>query len=118
MLSNDELQVQLREKDKLFAEQDEIVKEMETKFERQDKKFKSQEKRVQDRNKNIREMKEELEAKDFELEHQQGVIERLHSQKMDLRAKIEALTTSVDEYKTAMENAGLTLVDEEIDAEE
>ena len=34
MLSNDELQVQLREKDKLFAEQDEIVKEMEAKFER------------------------------------------------------------------------------------
>ena len=33
MLSNDELQVQLREKDKLFAEQDEIVKEMEAKFE-------------------------------------------------------------------------------------
>src|SRR3954465_2339832 len=33
MLSNDNLQVQLREKDKLFAEQDEIVKEMEAKFE-------------------------------------------------------------------------------------
>src|SRR4051812_757950 len=33
MLSNDELQVQLREKDKLFAEQDEIAKEMEAKFE-------------------------------------------------------------------------------------
>ena len=33
MLINDELQVQLREKDKLFAEQDEIVKEMEAKFE-------------------------------------------------------------------------------------
>src|SRR4051812_39383052 len=29
MLRNDELQVQLREKDKIFAEQDEIVKEME-----------------------------------------------------------------------------------------
>src|SRR3954467_4486663 len=51
MLSNDELQVQHREKYKLFAEQDEIVKEMEAKFESQDKKFKSQEKRVQDRNK-------------------------------------------------------------------
>src|SRR3954462_11548784 len=79
MLSNDELRVQLREKDKLFAEQDEIVKEMEVKFESQDKKFKSQEKRVQDRNKKIREMKEELESKDFELEHQQGVIKRLRS---------------------------------------
>src|SRR3954467_15318533 len=79
MLSNDEIQVQLREKDKLFVEQDEIVKEMEAKFESQDKKFKSQEKRVQDRNKKIREMKEELEAKDFELEHQHTVIERLHS---------------------------------------
>src|SRR3954463_13543144 len=77
MLSNDELQVQLREKDKLFAEQDEIVKEMEAKFEIQDRKLKSQEKRVQDRNKRIQEMKEELEAKDFELEHQQGVIEIL-----------------------------------------
>ncbi len=36
MLNNDELQVQLREKDKLFAEKDEIVKEMEAKFERKD----------------------------------------------------------------------------------
>ena len=35
MLSNDELQVQLREKDKLFAQQDEMIKEMETKFEAQ-----------------------------------------------------------------------------------
>src|SRR3954464_3066406 len=70
MLSNDKLQVQLREKDKLFAEQDEIVKEMEAKFESQDRKFKSQEKRVQDRNKRIQYMTEELEAKDFELEHQ------------------------------------------------
>src|SRR3954469_11709099 len=95
MLSNDELQVQLREKDRLFTEQDEIVEEMEARFESQDKKFKRQEKRVQDRNKKIREMKEELEAKDFELEHQQGVIERLHSQKRALRDNIEALTTSV-----------------------
>src|SRR3954466_15947285 len=39
MLSNDELRVQLREKDKLFAEQDEIFKEMEARFEIQDKKF-------------------------------------------------------------------------------
>src|SRR4051812_1307212 len=60
MLSNEELQDHLREKDKLFAEQDEIVKEMEAKFESQDKKFKSQEKRFQYRNKKIREMKEEL----------------------------------------------------------
>src|SRR4051812_8980332 len=118
MLSNDEIQVQLREKDKLFVEQDEIVKEMEARFESQDKKFKSQEKRVQDRNKKIREMKDELEAKDFELEHQQGVIERLRSQKRALRAKIQALTTNVEEYKTAMENAGLTLLDEDIDAHE
>src|SRR3954471_12983215 len=118
MLSNDELQVQLREKDKLFAEQDEIVKEMEAKFESQDRKFKSQEKRVQDRNKRIRDMTEELEAKDFELEHQQGVIERLRSQKRALKAKVETLTANVEEYKTAMENAGLTLVDEEVDAEE
>ena len=118
MLSNDKLQVQLREKDKLFAEQDEIVKEMEAKFESQDKKFKSQEKRVQDRNKRIRDMTAELEAKDLELEHQQGVIERLRSQKRALKAKVEALTTNVEEYKTAMENGGLTLVDEEVDAEE
>src|SRR3954471_3255078 len=97
ILSNDELQVQLREKDKLFAEQDEIVKEMEAKFESQDKKFKSQEKRVQDRNNKIQEMKEELEAKDFELENQKGVIEKLRSQKRALRAKIKALTTSVEE---------------------
>src|SRR3954468_14184918 len=33
MLSNDELQVQLREKDKLFTKQDEIIKEMDSKFE-------------------------------------------------------------------------------------
>ena len=46
------------------------------------------------------------------------MIERLCSQKRALRAEIEALTASVDEYKTAMENAGLTLVDVEIDAEE
>src|SRR3954466_7978580 len=70
MLSNDEHQVQLREKDKLFAEQDEIVKEMEAKFETQDKRFKSQEKRVQDRNKRIRDRTAELENKDLELEHQ------------------------------------------------
>src|SRR4051812_19729449 len=68
MLSNDELQVQLREKDRLFAEQDEIVKEMEARFESQDKKFKNQEKRVQDRNKNIKDMKAEIESKDFKLE--------------------------------------------------
>src|SRR3954465_2905478 len=118
MLSNDELQVQLCEKDKIFAEQDEIVKEMEAKFESQDRKFKSKEKRVQDRNKRIRDMTAELEAKEFELEHQQGVIERLLAQKRALKAKVEALTTNVEEYKTAMENAGLTLVDEEVDAEE
>src|SRR3954465_11725446 len=41
MLNNDELQVQLREKYKLFAQQDEMAKEMETKFEAQDRKFKS-----------------------------------------------------------------------------
>src|SRR3954468_6480036 len=118
MLSNDELQVQLREKDKLFAEQDEIVKEMEAKFESQDRKFKSQEKRVQDRNKKIRDMTKELQSKDFELEQQQTVIERLRSQKRSLKTKIDTLTTSVEEYKTAMENAGLTFVEEEIDAEE
>src|SRR3954468_8846503 len=105
MLRNDELQVHLHEKYKLFAEQDEIVKEMEAKFESQDKKFKSQEKRVQDRNKRIREMTAELETKDFDLEHQQTVIERLRSQKRALKSKIEALTTNVEEYKTAMENA-------------
>src|SRR3954470_10746604 len=118
MLSNDKLQVQLREKDKLFAEQYEIVKEMEAKFESQDRKFKSQEKRVQDKNKRIRDMTAELEGKDFELEHQQTVIERLRSQKRALKAKVEALTTNVEEYKTAMENAGLTFVEEEVDAEE
>ena len=57
MLNNDELQVQLREKDKIFAEQDDIIKEMEAKFESQERKFKSQETRVQDWNKKIREMK-------------------------------------------------------------
>src|SRR4051812_7829776 len=118
MLSNDELRVQLREKDKLFAEQDEIVKEMEAKFESQDRKFKIQEKRVQYRNKRIQDMTEELEAKDFELEHQQGVIERLRAQKRALKAKVETLNTNVKEYKTAMENAGLTFDDEEVDAEE
>ena len=118
MLSNDELQVQLREKDKLFAQQDEIVKEMETKFEAQDRKFKSQEKRVQDRNKKIRDMTEELKSKDFELEQQQMVIERLRSQKRALKAKVDSLTTTIEENKTAMENAGLTFVEEEIDADE
>src|SRR3954463_10109079 len=118
MLSNDELQVQLHEKDKLFAEQDEIAKEMQAKFETQDKRFKSQEKRVQERNKRIRDMTEELKAKDFELEHQQTVIERLCSQKRALKAKRETLTTSIEENKTAMENAGLTFVEEEIDADE
>src|SRR4051812_7434354 len=118
MLSNDELQVQLRKKDKLFAEQDEVAKEMQTKFETQDKKFKSQEKRVQERNKRIHDMTEELKAKDFELEHQQSVIERLRSQKRALKAKIDSLTTTIEENKTAMENAGLTFVEEEIDADE
>src|SRR3954467_10081730 len=118
MLSNDELQVQLREKDKLFAEQDEVAKEMQAKFETQDKRFKSQEKRVQERNKRIRDMTEELKAKDFELKHQQSVIERLCSQKRALKAKIETLTTNVEEYKTAIENAGLTFVEEKIEADE
>ena len=63
-------------------------------------------------------MTEELQAKDFELEHQQTVIERLRSQKRALKAKIETLTANVEEYKTAMENAGLTFVEEEVDAEE
>ena len=63
-------------------------------------------------------MTAELEAKDFELEHQQTVIERLRSQKRALKDKVETLTTNVEEYKTAMENAGLTLVDKEVDAEE
>src|SRR3954464_15189358 len=117
MLSNDELQVQLRE-DKLFAQQDEIVKEMEAKFETQDRKFKSQEKRVQDRNKKFRDMTEELQSKDFELEQQQTVIERLRSQKRALKAKIESLTTTIEENKAVMENAGLTFVEEDIDADE
>src|SRR3954451_18465785 len=99
MLSNDELQVQLREKDKLFSQQDEIVKEMEAKFETHDRKFKSQEKSVQDRNKKIRDMTEELKSKDFELEQQQTVIERLRSQKRALKAKIESLTTTIEENK-------------------
>src|SRR3954465_11907763 len=118
MLSNDELQVQLREKDKLFAEKDEVAKEMQAKFETQDKRFKSQEKRVQERKKRIRDMTEELKAKDFEVEHQQSVIERLRSQKRALKSKIETLTTSIEENKTAMENAGLTFVEEEVDADE
>ena len=46
------------------------------------------------------------------------VIERFRSQKRALKAKVEALTTNVEEYKTAMENAGLTFVEEEVDAEE
>src|SRR3954470_8496390 len=118
MLGNDELQVQLREKDKLFAQQDEVIKEMETKFEAQDRKFKSEEKRVQDRNKKIRDMTEELKSKDFELEQQQMVIERLRSQKRALKAKIDSLTTTIEENKTAMENACLTFFEEEIDADE
>src|SRR4051812_48562169 len=44
MLSNDELLVQLREKEKAFEEQEESIKEMETGFEKQDKRFKNQEK--------------------------------------------------------------------------
>ena len=63
-------------------------------------------------------MTAELESKDFELEHQQTVIERLRSQKRARKAKVETLTTNVEEYKTAMENAGLTFVEEEVDAEE
>ena len=46
------------------------------------------------------------------------MIETLRAQKRSLKAKVETLTTNVKEYKTAMENAGLTLVDEEVDAEE
>src|SRR3954468_3548166 len=118
MLGNDELQVQLREKDKLFAQQDEMIKEMETKFEAQDRKFKSQEKRVQDRNKKIRDMTEELKSKDFELEQQQMVIEGLRSEKRALKAKIDCLPTTIEDNKTAMENPGLTFVEEDIEADE
>ena len=63
-------------------------------------------------------MKAEMELKDLELETQQEVIERLRLQKRELQSKVNALTTNVEEYKTAMENAGLTFVDEEVDAEE
>src|SRR4051812_29946972 len=84
MLSNDELRVQLREKDKAFEEQEESIKEMETRLGKQDKRFKNQEKRVQDRNKKINEMKAEMELKDLELDTQQEVIKRLRSQKREL----------------------------------
>ena len=63
-------------------------------------------------------MTEELQSKDFELEQQQMVIERLRSQKRALKAKVDSLTTTIEENKTAMENAGLTFVEEEIDADE
>ena len=46
------------------------------------------------------------------------MIERLRSQKRALKAKIESWTTSIEENKAAMENTGLTFVEEEIDADE
>src|SRR5215216_64359 len=61
MLSNDDLQVHLREKDKAFEEKEESIKEMETRFEKQYKRFKNQDKRVQYRNKKINDMKAEME---------------------------------------------------------
>ena len=67
MLINDELHVQLREKDKAFEEQEGSIKEMEARFDKQENRFKNQEKRVQDKNKNINEMKAKIEIKDLEL---------------------------------------------------
>ena len=43
------------------------------------------------------------------------MIERLHSQKRELHAKVDALTTSVEEYKVGIDTTGLSLVDEEVD---
>ena len=84
MLSNDELRVQLKEKDKAFQEQENRIKEMEKKFEDQEKKFKSQEKRVQEKNKKIRDLETELELENIELEADHEVIERLRTQKREL----------------------------------
>jgi hypothetical protein len=118
MLSNDELRVQLKEKDKAFQEQENRIKEMEKKFEDQEKKFKSQEKRVQEKNKKIRDLETELELENIELEADHEVIERLRTQKRELQTKIDALTTSLEEYKAGFASAGLALVEEEVDMEE
>ena len=50
-------------------------------------------------------MNAEIELKDLELETQQEVIERLRSQKRELQAKVDALTTSVEEYKAGIDAA-------------
>ena len=63
-------------------------------------------------------MKAEMELKDLELETQQEVIERMRSQKRELQAKVDALTTSVEEYKAGFNAAGLALVEEEVEMEE
>ena len=53
-----------------------------------------------------------------EVETQQEVIERLRSQKRKLQAKVTALTTTVEEYKSGINAAGLALVEVEVDMEE
>ena len=115
MLSNDELLVQLREKDKAYQEQEERIKEMERKFEDQEKRYKSQEKRVQDRNKKIKELKTELESNEVELDADHDVLERLRAQKRELQSRIDTLTVSLDEHKARFVKFGLRFEEQEVE---
>jgi chromosome segregation ATPase len=92
LFNNDELCVQLAEKDKQHLEQEQRIKEMEAKFETQEKQRKNQEKRIHARNKEVRELKQKLECNDFKLEADHDLIKKLRADKRELQEKINTLT--------------------------
>jgi chromosome segregation ATPase len=118
LFNNDELHVQLTEKDKQHKEQEEKIKEMEAKFETQEKQRKIQERRTQARNKDVREMKQKIECNDFELEADHDLIKKLHADKRELQEKIDNLTEDLQDCKRLLKESGLEVEEVEVAMEE
>jgi signal recognition particle GTPase len=118
LFNNDELRVQLAEKDKQHLEQEQRIKEMEAKFETQEKQQKNQEKRIQAKNKEVRELKQKLECNDFELEADHDLIEKLRADKRELQEKVDTLTEVLRDYKRLLKENGFDVEEEEVVMEE
>jgi valyl-tRNA synthetase len=118
LFNNDELRVQLAEKDKQHLEQEQRIKEMEVKFETQEKQRKSQEKRIQAKNKEVRELKQKLECNDFEHEADHNLIEKLRVDKRGLQEKVDTLTEELQDYKRLLKENGFNVEEEEVAMEE
>jgi hypothetical protein len=118
LFNNDELRVQLAEKDKQHLEQEQRIKEMEAKFETQEKQRKNQEKRIQAKNKEVRELKQKLECNDFELEADHDLIEKLRADKRELQEKVDTLTEDLRDYKRLLKENGFDVEEEEVVMEE